>query len=299
MHETTYQLLAELAHIFMEDPRRLGDRCVRCGDLAFSARVLELSNGVATIERDGFIEEISVDMVEPEVAIGDVLLCHAGAALPKSRDRPTAGGAHLGIRTGLSSFLYFEVTDLDAGLVAACASTVSKRAELPSPVRTTDLAGIERCADAMRHRLDRGGRLITLGDGGSSAAARDAAADFLARRWSAVAVITDRFTVRLGDPNVVLVEDSFVDRLRPLARSDVVLAISTNRSTSDMLAGLHEAHRRGALTCAITDEPGGPESELDWLDHRLMVPGELVLRVPEARTTICHLLLEMVGRQCD
>ncbi len=297
VHETAYHLLAELAHIFMEDPRRLGDRCVRCGDLAFPARVLELSNGVATIERDGFIEEISVDL-EPEVAIGDVLLCHAGAALPRRRDQPTAGGALLGRRTELSSFLYSEVNDLDAGLAAACASTVSKRAELPSPVRTTDLAGIERCADAMRHRLARGGQLIILGDGGSSAAARDAAADFLARHWSAVAVVTDFPTVGLGGSNTVLFEDSFVERLRPLVRSgDVVLAISTSAFASDILAGLRETHRCRALTCAITDELGGPGVGLDWLDHLLVISGESTLHVREARTTICHLLLEMVGRQ--
>ncbi len=297
VHETTYRLLAELAHIFMEDPRRLDERCMRCGDRAFSALVLELSNGVATIERDGFIEEISVDLAEPDVAIGDVLLCHAGAALQRRWDQPTAGGALLGMRTELSSFLYSEVNDLDAGLAAACASTVSKRAEVASVVRTIDLTGIERCADAMRHRLERGGRLITLGDRHSSAGARDAAADFLARRWPAAAVVTHFPTVRSGGPNVVLVLDSFVDRLRPLARSDdVVLAIFTSGSASDLLAGLYEAHRRGALTCAITDESGGSGAALDWLDHRLLIPGESTAQVREAQTTICHLLLEMVGR---
>ena len=82
VQETAYHVLWELVHVFFEHPGLLDDACITCGDVAVQARVVALANGTATIEKDGLREDVAVDVVDP-VAVGDVLLCHAGVALEK------------------------------------------------------------------------------------------------------------------------------------------------------------------------------------------------------------------------
>lgn len=57
-------------------------QCVTCGDVAVTARVVEVRGATATVELDGAREDVGIELVEP-VAAGDLLLCHAGIALQK------------------------------------------------------------------------------------------------------------------------------------------------------------------------------------------------------------------------
>ncbi len=82
VQETAYHVLWELVHVFFEHPGLLADSCITCGDVAVEARVVSVSNGTATIERDGAREQVAVDLVDG-VAVGDTLLCHAGVALER------------------------------------------------------------------------------------------------------------------------------------------------------------------------------------------------------------------------
>jgi D-sedoheptulose 7-phosphate isomerase len=82
VQETVYHVLWELVHVFFEHAGLLDDACITCGDIAVEARVVALRNGTALIEKDGLREEVAVDLVG-DVAVGDLLLCHAGVALEK------------------------------------------------------------------------------------------------------------------------------------------------------------------------------------------------------------------------
>lgn len=82
VQETTYHVLWELVHVFFEHPGLLVDACVTCGDVAVEARVVAVEAATATIEKDGAREQVAVELVGP-VAVGDVLLCHAGVALER------------------------------------------------------------------------------------------------------------------------------------------------------------------------------------------------------------------------
>ncbi len=82
VQESAYHVLWELVHVFFEHPGLLADACITCGDVAVEARVVAVSNGTATIERDGALEEVAVDLVN-DVAVGDTILCHAGVALER------------------------------------------------------------------------------------------------------------------------------------------------------------------------------------------------------------------------
>lgn len=58
------------------------ERCLTCGDVAVSARVVEVAGSTALVEAEGDRERVAIELVEP-VAPGELLLCHAGIAIEK------------------------------------------------------------------------------------------------------------------------------------------------------------------------------------------------------------------------
>ena len=195
----------------------------------------------------------------------------------------------------LYPFLEAEETDLATVLADVEASTLRKGEDVIELRRQIDLAAVAECAAAVRARLERGGRLIAFGNGGSSTDAQDVTIDCRVRGWSAIALTNDVATVTAVG-NDVGFENVFARQLIPLARpDDVALAISTSGSSPNVVAALEEAHRRGLLTCAITGYDGGRLRALDWLDHLFVVESDYVPRLQEAHATIYHLLLDAVG----
>jgi D-sedoheptulose 7-phosphate isomerase len=195
----------------------------------------------------------------------------------------------------LYPFLEREEHDLPSVLADLEHSTVQKGEDVIALRRAIDLDALEACAIAMRERLERGGRLISFGNGGSSTDAQDVALDFLARGWPAVALTNDTATITAVG-NDVGYQNVFARQLIPLARAnDIALAISTSGSSANVVSGLEEAHRRRLLTCAITGYDGGRLRDLVWLDHLFVVANDYIPRLQEAHATIYHLLLEAVG----
>ncbi|HET8951322.1 MAG TPA: SIS domain-containing protein, partial [Solirubrobacteraceae bacterium] len=155
-----------------------------------------------------------------------------------------------------------------------------------------DVGAVARLGDAVKSALDRGGRLLVFGNGGSATDAMDLAADARALGLPAVALVDDVATITAVG-NDVGFANVFARQLIPLGRrGDVAVAISTSGSSENIVAGLEEAHRRGMLTCAVTGYDGGRLADVDWLDHHIVVHGDYVPRLQEAHATIYHLVLE-------
>ncbi|HEV2770337.1 MAG TPA: SIS domain-containing protein [Solirubrobacteraceae bacterium] len=294
VHETAYHVLWELVHVFFEQPGLLDEACITCGDVAVEATVVAVRGATAMVESDGAREEVAVELVE-DVREGDVLLCHAGVAL----ERLAAGEGEAGTDDP-SGFLYPFMSssapaDLDTVIADVRASSVHKAREAIALRRDVDLDAVRACAKTVRERLERGGRLIAFGNGGSSTDAQDLAADALARGWPALALNDDVATVTAVG-NDVGFENVFARQLISLARpADVAIAITTSGSSANALAGLEEAHRRTLLTIGIAGYDGGRLAQLDWLDHLFVVGSDYVPRLQEAHATIYHLILDAIG----
>jgi D-sedoheptulose 7-phosphate isomerase len=195
----------------------------------------------------------------------------------------------------LYPFLEGEEADLATVLADVRASTLQKGRDVTALRRAIELEAVVACARDIRERLERRGRVITFGNGGSSTDAADLAADLRALGWPAVALTGDVATVTAVG-NDVGFDKVFARQLIPLAReADVAVAISTSGSSPNVVAGLEEAHSRGLLTCAITGYDGGRLRELPWLDHLFVVAGDYIPRLQEAHATLYHLLVETIG----
>lgn len=194
----------------------------------------------------------------------------------------------------LYPFLDRSETDLPTVLADVHASTLQKGADTIALRREVDLEALAACGHAIRARLERSGRLLAFGNGGSSTDAQDLAHDCRSLGWPAFALVDDVATITAVG-NDVGFENVFARQLIPLARSnDVAVAISTSGSSRNIVAGLEEAQRQLLLTCAIAGGDGGRLVELE-LDHLLVVESDYIPRVQEAHATIYHLLLDVVG----
>jgi hydrogenase maturation factor len=58
------------------------ETCITCGDAAVIATVVAVQDATATVEVAGAREDVAIELVD-FVAVGDLLLCHAGIALEK------------------------------------------------------------------------------------------------------------------------------------------------------------------------------------------------------------------------
>jgi len=287
VHETAYHVLWELVHVIFEHPGLLEEQCLTCGDVAVEARVVALAGAAATVERGGAREDVAVDLLA-DVTVGDVVLCHAGVAIERVPEDPTAF---------LYPFLDGGEDGLEAVLADVRASTVAKGAETTALRETLDLGRLAACAAGVRERLAAGGRLLAFGNGGSATDAQDVAWDARALGWPALALTEEPATLT-AVANDVGFENVFARQLIALGgERDVALAISTSGSSASIVGGLAEAQRRGMLTVAVLGHDGGRAARLPGLDHVLVVAGVYVPRLQEAQATALHLLLDAVGRR--
>ena len=58
------------------------ETCITCGDVAIEATVIAVDGATATVEAGGEREHVALELLD-DVAVGDVLLCHAGIALER------------------------------------------------------------------------------------------------------------------------------------------------------------------------------------------------------------------------
>jgi D-sedoheptulose 7-phosphate isomerase len=90
----------------------------------------------------------------------------------------------------------------------------------------------------------------------------------------------------------VLFQRQIIAHGRP---GDVALAISTSGGSSNILAALVEARRRGLETIALVGYDGGRIAAERLADHVIVAPSQYIPRIQEAQATAYHLLCEHVA----
>ncbi len=210
--------------------------------------------------------------------------------------------------SGASSFLYpflgEQEHDLEA-IVADVRASVLMKADETCALRARTLTegrhALLAAAAQLRDRLDAGGRLLALGNGGSATDAMDVVADFRApfadgpaRRALDLTEDTSIITAIANDIGV----DAIFSRqvIAHGRRGDALLALSTSGNSQSVLAGLREARTRGMLTIAMVGYDGGAVARDGLADHVIVAPSEHIPRIQEAHASAYHALRELVER---
>src|SRR5215210_3436972 len=161
---------------------------------------------------------------------------------------------------------------------------------------------IAETTTAISERLERGGKLIVFGNGGSATDANDLVADCVDPPQGlgavpAVSLSTEPANIT-AIANDIGTEAIFTRQLIAHARpEDVAVGISTSGGSANILSALAEARKRGLLTVGIVGYDGGRIVADRLADHALVVRSDYIPRIQEVQASIYHVLRGLVERR--
>jgi D-sedoheptulose 7-phosphate isomerase len=159
-------------------------------------------------------------------------------------------------------------------------------------------ARIIECAGAMVRAFDAGGRLLVMGNGGSSCDAAHVSVEFMhpiiekrpALPALALSADTALMTAVGNDQDFAL---AFVEQVRMLGRAgDIVLGISTSGKSANVNRALAAGREGGLLTVGFSGRDGGRMPEL--CDFCFTVPSFSIHRIQESHEALLHILWDLI-----
>ncbi len=158
-----------------------------------------------------------------------------------------------------------------------------------------------RAGERLTRCLDRGGKVLSCGNGGSAADAQHFAAELVNRFESdrpglaALALTTDS-SVLTSIANDDRFERVYARQVQALAQAgDLLLAISTSGNSRNVEAAIEAAHAARATVVLLSGRDGGRSAErLAVDDVELRAPSDTTARIQEVHLLLLHCLCSLV-----
>jgi len=211
----------------------------------------------------------------------------------------------LGHEVGDAGFLYpflgqakQETGNIVEEVAASIAMKVQDDSRLRAQVASDEAEQISATAQAMQERVERGGKLILFGNGGSATDANDWAMDCVLpptgyRPIPAISLAMEPANIT-AVANDIGTEVIFLRQLIAQARAeDVAIGISTSGGSRNIIMALEEARKRGMLTVALLGYDGGEIQRRGLADLPIVVHCDYIPRIQEVQASIYHILREM------
>ena len=212
----------------------------------------------------------------------------------------------LGYDVGQSEFLYPFLGREKQGtddLVAEVADSIQMKvhddSKLRSQVAVEQSEQISNTALAIYQRLQRGGKLILFGNGGSATDANDWAIDCVLpphgyRPVPAVSLSLEPANIT-AVANDVGTEVIFLRQLIAQAQpDDIAIGISTSGGSRNIIMALEEARKRNLLTVALLGYDGGEIRRRGLADFPIVVRCDYIPRIQEVQASIYHIIRELL-----
>ncbi len=210
----------------------------------------------------------------------------------------------LGHDVGEAGFLYpflGKAKQQTIGVVGEAASSILMKvrydALLRAQVAKEESEKIGNAAIAIRQCIERGGKLILFGNGGSATDANDFAIDCFMPPSGYEPIPAISLSMEPANisaiANDVGTELIFQRQLIAQARpNDVAIAISASGGSKNIVIALEEARKRNLLTVALLGYDGGEVLRRGLADFPLIVRSDYIPRIQEVQASIYHLLRE-------
>lgn len=165
------------------------------------------------------------------------------------------------------------------------------------------LTAVADAAHLMAQSIEKGGRILSCGNGGSLCDAMHFAEEMTGRyrqnrRAYAASAISDASHIACvgNDYGYDYVFSRYVEALgRP---GDVLLAITTSGTSRNVVKAAEAAKARGVFVVALTGRDRTPITEL--ADVAIVTPaGKWADRVQELHIKCIHILIELIERELD
>jgi D-sedoheptulose 7-phosphate isomerase len=151
---------------------------------------------------------------------------------------------------------------------------------------------------ACRETLEKGGKVIWFGNGGSAADSQHLAAEFVVRYknergpLASIALTTDT-SILTAHSNDYHFDTVFERQVQALCKpEDLVIGLTTSGTSANINLALEAANVVGAYTVALTGRDGGKVKDIATLP--IIIADDETARIQEAHMFIGHWLCEAI-----
>ena len=171
-------------------------------------------------------------------------------------------------------------------------------ADLKKTVAETLSSEILDAAQKIQGRLEAGGKLLLMGNGGSAGDAQHIAAELVGRFKKerkaipalALTVDTSSLTALGNDYGFDTIFERQVEALAN--KNDTVIGISTSGNSENVVRAINKANTIGAFTIGLLGNDGGKLK--DAVNLPIIIPSNDTARIQEVHITIGHIICEII-----
>ncbi|WP_397448608.1 SIS domain-containing protein [Pseudomonas sp. NA-150] len=204
---------------------------------------------------------------------------------------------------GLYPFLHGDkqaADAVDAALLESLQQKAAHSVEVKQRFFAENAQAVVATARAIAEVYRRGGRMLAMGNGGSSCDAAHFTVEFLHPITAGRPALTA--TNLTADPammtavgNDVGFDHIFVRQLIALGRpEDGLVGFSTSGNSGNLLKAYAKAREMGMTTLGLAGGDGGEMARSANLDHCLVVPTDSIHRIQEVHVATYHILWDLV-----
>jgi D-sedoheptulose 7-phosphate isomerase len=156
---------------------------------------------------------------------------------------------------------------------------------------------LETIAGILTTAFKKSHKVVLFGNGGSASDAQHIAAElvgkyYLERSPLPAISLTGNISALTAIANDISYEDVFARQVNALVRKgDAVIGLSTSGNSVNVIRGIQEAQKIGAITIAFTGQGGKLK---DIADYSLAVPSLDTPRIQEAHITAGHIICYLI-----
>ncbi|MDA3870772.1 MAG: D-sedoheptulose 7-phosphate isomerase [Candidatus Marinimicrobia bacterium] len=160
---------------------------------------------------------------------------------------------------------------------------------------------IAEASDLIINSVNKGGKVMWCGNGGSAADAQHLSAELIARLnfnrkpIASIALTTDTSFLTAWS-NDIDFSSIFSRQVEGLGRSDdVLIGISTSGNSKNILEAIKSANEKNIKTIAFLGKDGGKIKS--HADISIVVPSENTQHIQESHITIGHIICDIIERK--
>lgn len=178
---------------------------------------------------------------------------------------------------------------------------IKRSIQTKNELLTTHVEIIEQISKVIIDAYRHGNKVLWFGNGGSAADAQHLACElvsrfYLERKALASIALTTNTSELTAIANDYDFDRVFARQVEALVNSgDVVIGITTSGNSPNVIEGINEAKRLGAITVGFTGAPGGKlKGNVDYL---LDVPSEETPHIQEVHIMVGHIICHIVENE--
>lgn len=205
--------------------------------------------------------------------------------------------------SGLYPFLHGKAQDrekLNAALLHSVAEKARESRDTNEAFFAESGPVLVGAANALAELYRKGGRLFSMGNGGSSCDASHVAVEFVhpitaGRPALAATNLVADLAMISAVGNDVGFEHVFVRQIIAQGRAgDGLIGISTSGNSANIIAAFAKAKDMGLVTIGLAGGDGGRMRTSGVVDYCLVVPTQSIHRTQECHVTAYHILWDLV-----